>query len=126
MHKSRLGGLIIDCQTDDLDSAGEFWSKALGLQIKASNAQYDEKYVLLNTAENELDIEVQQVTHDSRVHIDIETNDIEAEASRLEKLGARRIDKVDHWVVMQAPTGQRFCLVKPQRSEFESQANIWE
>ena len=31
MHKSRLGGLIIDCRTDDLDAAADFWSQALGL-----------------------------------------------------------------------------------------------
>ena len=125
MHKSRLGGLIIDCNTDDLDSAGEFWSKALGLSINHDKGPDDTNYVLLNTPENELDIEIQQVNHESRVHIDIETDDIEAEASRLEKLGAVRIGTVRSWLVMQAPTGQRFCLVTPQRSEFDSQANLW-
>ena len=91
MHKSRLGGLIIDCKTEDLDSAGEFWSKALGCEVIPSTEPQDKNYRLLNTPDNDVDIEVQQVEHESRVHIDIETDNIEAEALRLEKLGARRI-----------------------------------
>ena len=30
MHRSRLAGFIIDCQTDDLEQAAQFWSAALG------------------------------------------------------------------------------------------------
>lgn len=62
---------------------------------------------------------VQKVTHESRVHLDVETDDIEAEVARLEKLGAKRVGDVKRWVVMEAPTGQRFCVVRPQRSDFQ-------
>jgi len=65
------------------------------------------------------------VTHESRVHLDIESDDIEAEVRRLEKLGARRIGMVKSWCVMEAPTGQRFCVVRPQRPDFAAQANSW-
>jgi hypothetical protein len=68
---------------------------------------------------------VQAVLHESRVHLDIETDDIEAEASRLEGFGAKRIAKVHTWWVMEAPTGQRFCVVRPQRPDFEENANVW-
>jgi hypothetical protein len=85
----------------------------------------DENYVALGSPAGELDVEVQKVGHDSRVHIDIETDDIEAEARRLEALGAKRLDAIRDWLVMEAPTGQRFCLVPPQRPEFESEANQW-
>jgi hypothetical protein len=27
---------------------------------------------------------------------------------------------------MEAPTGQRFCVIKPQRSDFESRAHAWQ
>ena len=30
MHKSRLGTVVIDCQTEDLDEPARFWSAALG------------------------------------------------------------------------------------------------
>ena len=51
---------------------------------------------------------------------------MEPEARRLEALGAKRIQGVWDWLVMEAPTGQRFCLVKPQRADFSENANIWE
>jgi hypothetical protein len=58
---------------------------------------------------------VQQVPHESRIHLDIESDDLEAEVQRLEALGARRIGFVKRWWVLEAPTGQRFCVVNPQR-----------
>jgi len=123
MHRSQLGGFIIDCQDGDLDAASKFWSAALGLPLKAG---YDPKYVGLKTPPNGLAIEVQKVEHPSRVHLDIEADDVEAEAARLEKLGARRIEKIQTWWVMQAPTGHRFCVIRAKRAEFAREANVWE
>ncbi len=124
MHKSRLGGLIIDCKTNDLADAAMFWGEALGCSI--NSYKDDEKYIgLEHSDKNEPHIEVQTVDHESRVHIDIETDDLEAEAVRLEKLGAKRIATIKTWVVMEAPTGQRFCLVSPQRKNFDQEANEW-
>jgi hypothetical protein len=59
------------------------------------------------------------------VHLDIETDDIEAEVRRLEKLGAQEVERIRDWVVMEAPTGHRFCVVPPQRSQFAAEANRW-
>lgn len=124
MHRSKLAGFIIDCNTADLDSAAEFWSSALGLAV-TSDATQDAGYRHLANGPGNLHIEVQSVSHPSRVHLDIESDDIEAEARRLEKLGARRIGPVKTWIVMEAPTGQRFCIVRPQSPRFESEANEW-
>ncbi len=44
----------------------------------------------------------------------------------MEKLGAKRLEKIRTWLVMEAPTGQRFCLVRPQRATFEAEGNIWD
>jgi predicted enzyme related to lactoylglutathione lyase len=125
VHKSRLAGFIIDCRTDDLDQASLFWSQALGYALKPSSAGEDAQYKLLDTPSDDLHIEVQKVEHPSRVHLDIEADDIEAEVKRLEKLGAKRVAQVRTWWVMEAPTGQRFCVVRVQRSDFESNANTW-
>jgi hypothetical protein len=35
MHKSRFAGFIIDCKTDDLESAATFWGGALGMEVRA-------------------------------------------------------------------------------------------
>ena len=123
MHKSRLAGFIIDCRTEDLEGATRFWSTALGLAVRA--APEDPLYYTLDTAPDEVHLEVQQVDHPSRVHLDIEADDIEAEVRRLEGLGARRIGAVKGWYVMEAPTGQRFCVVRPQRADFATRANRW-
>ncbi len=126
MHKSRLGGLVIDCKTEDLEAAQTFWAAALGQPYDAVASEKDPLYAVLKTPPAELPVLVQKVQHDSRVHLDIETDDIEAEAKRLEALGAKRLGPVKSWVVMEAPTGQRFCLVKPQRPDFQDNANRWE
>lgn len=123
MHKSQLAGFIIDCNTEDLDAAASFWSAALGIPIRGDDGP---KYVRLDTAPDDYHIEVQKVDHPSRVHLDIESDDIEKEARRLESLGARRLGSVRTWLVMEAPTGQRFCIVRPQRENFSDRANQWD
>ena len=125
MHKSRLGGLIIDCENANLDEAASFWSSALGLTMEASKDAGEGKYRALEGKTRDMHIEVQTVDHPSRVHLDIETDDIPAEVTRLEGLGARRVSEVRDWVVMQAPTGQRFCVVPAHTDSFQDQANNW-
>jgi predicted enzyme related to lactoylglutathione lyase len=127
MHKSRLAGFIIDCETQDLDAAAKFWSEALGCGIKEPSSAADAAlYRNLDSAALGIHVEVQQVKHPSRVHLDIEADDIDAEVARLEKLGAKRLQKVHTWWVMEAPTGQRFCVVRVQNpGEFEKSGNRW-
>lgn len=124
MHKSRLGALVIDCQSNDLSQASEFWSQALGCDV-AANPDDDGKYVKLQVPPDEVTVILQQVDHPSRVHLDIETDDLEAEAARLEALGAKRLEAIKRWIVMEAPSGQRFCVVNPQRSNFVENARTW-
>jgi predicted enzyme related to lactoylglutathione lyase len=124
-HRSRLAGFIIDCRTDDLDAASRFWSGALGLPIGELSPEESATYAKLDDAPGDLHIEVQKVTHPSRVHLDIETDDIEAEVRRLEVLGAKRIAAVHTWVVMEAPTGQRFCVVRMKDPARGVAPNVW-
>jgi predicted enzyme related to lactoylglutathione lyase len=125
MHNSRLAGFIIDCRTDDLAGAAEFWGGALGLEVRRLPGEED-KYIELVDPSGQLHIEVQTVSHPSRVHLDIESDDIEAEVRRLETLGAKRVGKVNTWWVMEAPTGQRFCVVRAKSPDFAKQANRWD
>ncbi len=125
MHKSRLGCVVIDCRTDDLDAAAAFWSAALGRAAESADDAGDEPYRGLACPPGEPKMLVQAVDHPSRVHLDIETDDVEAEVRRLEALGATRVAQVKRWWVMEAPTGQRFCVVRPQRADFEDGANAW-
>ena len=125
MHRSQLAGFIIDCRTDDLEGAARFWSQALGYEIEPLSPE-EPGYVGLDTGTDDLTVEVQKVAHQSRVHLDIESDDIEAEVARLEALGASRVQQIRSWWVMEAPTGQRFCVVTPQRKCFTENARTWE
>jgi hypothetical protein len=109
MHKSRLAGFIIDCNSSDLPGAAAFWSAALGMDQLGPDG---EGYVRLDASARDLSVEVQSVTHPSRLHLDIEADDVEAEVKRLEGLGARRVAQVKTWWVLEAPTGQRFCVIR--------------
>ena len=84
-----------------------------------------DRYMQLVDPHQRLHIEVQTVTHASRVHLDIESDDIEAEVRRLEALGATRVAQVSTWWVMQAPTGQRFCVVRNSSPNFSVEATQW-
>ena len=112
MHKSRLAGFIIDCRTDDLAAAASFWGQALGMEVRSLPGDEGEKYVQLVDPNSDLHVEVQQVDHPSCVHLDIQSDDVEAEVRRLEALGAKRVASVKTWWVMEAPSGQRFCVVR--------------
>jgi hypothetical protein len=124
-HHSRLAGFIIDCEGGSLGKAARFWSRALGLPVLDPDEGGEDKYARLDGSRHGLHVEVQKVDHASRVHLDIETDDLEAEVCRLEALGARRVAAVQGWWVMEAPTGQRFCVVRASSPDFDAKANRW-
>jgi hypothetical protein len=116
-------GFIIDCKDTDPAAAARFWGEALGFP---SLGLHGERYARLDGSKRDIDVEVQQVDHESRVHLDLESDDIDAEALRLEALGAERIEKVKSWWVMQAPTGQRFCICRaPKDLSNAPGVNVW-
>jgi hypothetical protein len=67
-------------------------------------------------------VEVQRVGGDtrSRVHLDVDTDDVEAEVQRLEALGARRLQSQDNgrfWQMVD-PGGLVFCVIPPHTPGF--------
>jgi len=126
MHRSRLCAVLIDCKTPDVDEAARFWAAALGYPVDLAHPGSRGNYRMLATPPDEPIVQIQRVDHESRVHIDIETDDIPAEVDRLSALGAAVVERLDRWVVLQAPTGQRFCVVRAQRPGFPKNATVWE
>ncbi len=124
MHRSKLSTFVIDCKTGDLEAATTFWSRALGREASPPDPD-SPTYRELAARPEEPKLLIQQVSHDSRIHLDIESDDLEAEVKRLEALGAKRIGFVTRWWVMEAPTGQRFCVVNPQRGPIGEEGNRW-
>jgi hypothetical protein len=125
MHKSRLGNVVIDCQTDDLLSEAQFWSAALGYPLP-QDPDAASNFIQLVTPAGEVQVIIQRVRHEPRAHLDIETDSIDLEVARLERLGATVVSRNDGWVVMQAPSGHRFCVGRPYRGGFDQGANVWE
>lgn len=126
MHRSRINGILIDCNTDDIDAAAHFWAEALGRPLDPDHPGTRGNYRMLATPPGEISVQIQRVEHDSRIHLDIETDDIPAEVERLQKLGATIDKQMERWVVMRAPSGQRFCVVRVQRDGFSKDAIDWE
>jgi predicted enzyme related to lactoylglutathione lyase len=124
MHRSRLWGAVIDCQ--DLEAGVAFWSAALGVGVKNRN----DPYVSLQPTPAGHRLVLQMVpeskTAKTRVHLDIETDDVEAEAQRLEALGARRREMIEGWWVMEDPCGNEFCVVPVQAEDFPKHTRAWE
>ena len=125
MHRSRINGILIDCNVDDIQAAARFWAEALGRPVNLDHPGTRGDYVMLEDRPDEISVQIQRVDHESRVHIDIETDDIPAEVARLEKLGATVDTKMERWTVMRAPSGQRFCIVRVQRDGWPKNANKW-
>ena len=125
MHRSRINGILIDCNVEDVQAAAQFWAQALGRRVDPDHPGTRGNYVMLETPPDEISVQIQRVDHESRIHLDIETDDIPAEVERLEKLGATVDTRMDRWVVMRAPSGQRFCVVRVQREGFDKNANCW-
>ena len=124
MHKSRLGTVIIDCQTDDLMREAEFWRAALGAEMGRTDPKG--RYQDIETDPSDPKVILQKVEHESRIHVDIETDDREAEVARLQNLGASVVEVMKKWTVMEAPSGHRFCVIGPTRDDFDENANVWE
>lgn len=125
MHRSRLGQIVIDCQGADLDAAANFWAMALGHDCQRFDDPADANYRKLIVDETQPRVLLQAVAHPSRVHLDIESTDVEGEVRRLEALGARRVRRVRTWWIMEAPTGHRFCVLRQQRPGLREHGHRW-
>ena len=124
MHKSRLGNVIIDRETDDLEREALFRGAALGGVV--SSPRIGGRYLDVQGDPADPQVILQRVEHPSRIHIDIETDDIEAEVRRLQGLGATVVEEMERWTVMEAPSKHRFCIIGVRRDGFAEKANAWE
>ena len=124
MHRSRLVAALIDVPQEFFGQETEFWSGALGAEPRRDADDPD--YAGLGEVTPGFQIYVQRVGAPARVHLDIETDDVEAEVERLEALGATRVEHIHTWWVMRDPAGVVFCVVKVQLPEaFEQHAREW-
>jgi hypothetical protein len=108
-----------------MDNGVQFWGQALGYAIRSTEGA-DNPYVELTSPSGGLQVNLQRIGSQSRFHLDIETDNVEAEVERLEKLGARRQEQVNDWWAMEAPSGHAFCVVPAPSHNALAQATAWE
>lgn len=60
------------------------------------------------------------------MHLDIHTDNLDAEVERLERLGAQRVQRAHSWWVMRDPAGLLFCVIPdPGGTLNASNAHRW-
>ena len=124
MHRSKLTAALVDVPADVFDREVGFWSGALGRTPAFSPDDPD--YADFGEPVPGYQFMVQRIGGEARVHLDVETDDVEAEVRRLEALGATRVAAVKSWWVMRDPAGLPFCVVRVQTGPaFEQLATSW-
>jgi predicted enzyme related to lactoylglutathione lyase len=131
MHRSRLCHLVID--VPDLDRGVWFWSAALNAREESLPWQSRPVYRRLRLPDSAIRILLQKTSDEKvskeRMHLDLEADDIEAEVSRLETLGATRRDHqaergFEFWV-LRDPWGNEFCVLQPEFPELLARQQPW-
>lgn len=125
MHRSRLYGLFIDTPTGQAPAAVTFWAAALG--VTPQENPDEPEFTTLAGAVPGLAVDVQAVGDAPRYHLDIETDDVDAEIARLLGLGAMVETGHPDFSVLRAPGGHLVCVVPVQSDPavFAAQARDW-
>jgi Glyoxalase-like domain len=126
-HHSRLATLLIDCPQGTFDDTLLFWSRALGRETKPTTEEAPRYRALETPAEESVDLIVQRMDDcEGGLHLDIETDDIEAEVTRLTALGARVKKRIKTWVVLEDPAGHAFCVIAADSRSWPKGAVGWQ
>lgn len=125
VHRSRLYGLFIDTPRDAAPAAASFWSAALG--VPARPVPGEEQFISLAGAFPGLTLDVQAVDDAPRYHVDIETDDVDAETARLLGLGAVEVARWLECRILRAPGGHLLCVVPIHTDPefFAAHARTW-
>lgn len=125
MHRSRLYALLIDTPRDEAARATEFWSAALGATARTDPAE--PQFISLVDAVPGVVTAIQSVDDAPRYHVDIETDDLDAETARLIGLGAVQVDRWQECRILRAPGGHLLCVlpVESDPDVFAAEANTW-
>jgi hypothetical protein len=119
--------IVIDVPDADHDEELAFWDTATGAKL-ARGEEFPEYHGGRLPGANGAALLVQRLGDgEARVHIDIHTDDLEAEVARLEQAGATRVRQAGPWWIMRDPAGLVFCVVPdPPGVLTEDNAQRWD
>lgn len=122
-HRSLITAIVVDVPSEHRADEVAFWSGATGSELRElSHAEYHGARLTPS-----LVLLVQELGEGApRVHIDIHTDDVDAEVARLVSLGATEVDRKDDWMVLRDPAGLPFCVVRARPGELDRpEATVW-
>jgi Glyoxalase-like domain len=125
MHRSRVSTLLIDTPQEQAPQAAAFWSSALGVSTQTPPGE--PQFTVLQDALPGFVAAVQAVDDQPRYHLDIESDDVEAEVARLLALGATEVSSWLECRTLRAPGGHLLCVI-PVHSDpafFAAHAHVW-
>jgi predicted enzyme related to lactoylglutathione lyase len=123
---ARFGGrddvvLAVVLDVADLDRSAAFWAGVLGYDPGPSAPGIYRQ--VMPADGNGVELLLQKVTEPhsgkNRMHLDLRVPDLDAEVTRVEALGARRLtaDPIEEhgwiWHVLTDPDGNEFCILQP-------------
>jgi glyoxalase superfamily protein len=125
-HYSRLCMIVIDVPGPDHDRELAFWGGATGKPL--TRVENFPAFHFGQLHGQEAWLLLQHLGEGpARMHVDFHTDDLEAEVTRLEKLGAQRVKMIDKWWLMRDPAGLLFCVVpEPPGGLNDSNAQRWD
>ena len=112
-HRSRLVQLCVDVPADRYDIELAFWRAATGWADEEVDAP--EFHRLVHRSESPLQLLVQRLGRDdggqhARAHLDLGTDDLDAEVARVRSLGANVLWANDGFIALRDPLGLAFCV----------------
>ncbi|SNS12781.1 hypothetical protein SAMN06893096_102138 [Geodermatophilus pulveris] len=125
-HRSRLAVLMLDLPPEVHGAGQAFWAAATGHRVAPD--RMDDNWSSLGSFAGGFHLEVQRTGHGTppRWHVDVETDDVDAEVARLVELGATPLQDMGGFWQMRDPAGLVFDVVGVQTGEdFDRHATTW-
>ena len=113
-HRTRMVQICIDSPPKLHDQEVAFWQQATGWRWREGTS-HEFAGKLYPPTGSSAQLLLQRLGSDDptsavRAHIDLGTDDVEAEAERLVGLGAERLGPGRGWIVLRDPVGMVFCV----------------
>jgi hypothetical protein len=121
-HRSRLSTVLIDVPTDEVERSAGFWSAALGTTARTAD---EPEFTELPGVAPGLVVAVQAIDGPARYHVDVETDDVDAEVARLVDLGATAVSSWQGCRTLRAPGGHLLCVIPRHSDDFDRHARTW-
>ena len=108
----RIGSTVVNCA--DIEVMTDFWSAALDLRASRRDPGDDFRVLRGERVNLSLQVAATPVTARDQMHLDLYSDELDAQVERLQGLGAtwvrRHDDPEDTYVVMRDPEGNEFCV----------------